>query len=89
MSSTSLNSTFKRVKLLLGLKSIIFWDMTPCSVLSCTQRSSETSTTIRFEEFEDVSEEHRVQLNALHGIISQKMILFITTAVKTSDPTYY
>jgi hypothetical protein len=24
----------------------------------------------------------------LHGVISQKMILFITTAVKTSNPTY-
>jgi hypothetical protein len=30
-----------------------------------------------------------VQLNALHGVISQKMILFITTAVKTSDPTSF
>jgi hypothetical protein len=39
---------------------IIFWDMTPCSPLSC---------------------------NGLHGVISQKMILFITTAVKTSNPT--
>jgi hypothetical protein len=28
------------------------------------------------------------QLNGLHGIISQKMILFIITAVKTSNPTY-
>jgi hypothetical protein len=26
-------------------------------------------------------------LNGLHGVISQNMILFITTAVKTSDPT--
>jgi hypothetical protein len=29
-----------------------------------------------------------VQLNGLHGVISQKMILFITTAVKTSNPKY-
>jgi hypothetical protein len=29
----------------------------------------------------------RVQLYGLHGVISQKMILFITTAVKTSNPT--
>jgi hypothetical protein len=27
------------------------------------------------------------QLNGLHGVISQKIILFITTAVKTSNPT--
>jgi hypothetical protein len=26
--------------------------------------------------------------SGLHGVISQKMILFITTAVKTSNPTY-
>jgi hypothetical protein len=25
--------------------------------------------------------------NGLHGVISQKMIFFITTAVKTSNPT--
>jgi hypothetical protein len=35
----------------LVMKSIIFWDMTPCCPL-------------------------RVQLNGLHGVISQKMILF-------------
>jgi hypothetical protein len=30
-----------------------------------------------------------VQLNVLHGVISQKMMLFITTAVKTSNPTTF
>jgi hypothetical protein len=25
--------------------------------------------------------------NGLHGVISQKIVLFITTAVRTSDPT--
>jgi hypothetical protein len=28
-----------------------------------------------------------VELNGLHGVIFQKMILFITTSVKTSNPT--
>jgi hypothetical protein len=28
-----------------------------------------------------------LKLNGLDGVISQKMILFITTAVKTSNPT--
>jgi hypothetical protein len=37
----------------------------------------------------DVPPKLRVQLNGLHGVISQKMILFITTAVKTSNPTIY
>jgi hypothetical protein len=27
-----------------------------------------------------------LKLNGLHGVISQKMILFITTVVKTSNP---
>jgi hypothetical protein len=52
------------IQLVLGttsiLKSIIFWDMTPCS---------------------------RLLHNRLHSVISQKMILFTTTAVKTSNPT--
>jgi hypothetical protein len=51
------------VQLKYQLKSIFFWDMTPCSALSGT--------------------------NALHGVISQKKILFKTTAVKTSNPTKY
>jgi hypothetical protein len=29
----------------------------------------------------------QLTLNGVHGITSQKMILFITTAVKTSNPT--
>jgi hypothetical protein len=34
-----------------------------------------------------VPPKRRVQLYRLHGVISQKMILFKTTAVKTSNPT--
>jgi hypothetical protein len=34
-----------------------------------------------------IPSKRRLQLNRLHSIISQKMILFITTAVKTSNPT--
>jgi hypothetical protein len=29
----------------------------------------------------------RLTLNGQHGVISQKMVLFITTAVRTSSPT--
>jgi hypothetical protein len=29
----------------------------------------------------------RLTVNGLHGVISQKIVLFITTAVRTSDPT--
>jgi hypothetical protein len=33
-------------------------------------------------------QKRRLTLNGLHGVISQKLIFFITTAVKTSNPTY-
>jgi hypothetical protein len=95
------------------LKSIIFWDMTPCSLLSCKRRFGETyrlhlqgwrnnSARSRWQAFLQVVAElflqpwrwrryvppkRRLQLNRLHGVISQKMILFITTAVRTSSPT--
>jgi hypothetical protein len=31
----------------------------------------------------------RLTLNGLHGVVSQKMVLFITTAVKTSSPNLF
>jgi hypothetical protein len=36
-----------------------------------------------------VPSKRRVPLNALHGVVSQKKILFKTTAVKTSNPTAF
>jgi hypothetical protein len=36
-----------------------------------------------------VPPKRRLKLNGLQGITSQKMILFITTTVKTSNPTYH
>jgi hypothetical protein len=53
-------------------------------------------TTLDYEEYHlqgrrkwrrYVPPKRRLQLNRLHGVISQKMILFITTAVKTPNPT--
>jgi hypothetical protein len=57
---------------------MIFWDMTTCSPLSLNRR------------FGGTYRHHlqgRLKLNGLHGVISQKMILFKTTSVKTSNPT--
>jgi hypothetical protein len=34
-----------------------------------------------------VPPKRRLTLNGLHGVISQKMVLFITTAVRTSNHT--
>jgi hypothetical protein len=71
-------------------RSIIFWDMTLCGPFSCTQRFRGTYR-LHFQGRRwrwDVSPTCRVQLNGLHGVISQKMIFFITTAVKTKNPTF-
>jgi hypothetical protein len=91
------------------LKSIIFWDVTPCSVLRCSRCFGGTYRLhlqgwrkffskkqhwfllkfflqpCRWRRY--VPPKRRLHLNTLHGVTSQKMILFITTAVKTSNPT--
>jgi hypothetical protein len=36
----------------------------------------------------DVPPKHRFTFNGLRGVISQKMVLFTTTAVRASNPTY-
>jgi hypothetical protein len=43
----------------------------------------------RVEEISSARNQQASRWQALHGVISQKMILFITTAVKTSNPTYF
>jgi hypothetical protein len=88
---------------ILYMKSIIFWDMTPCSPLSFNRRfggtyrlhlqgrrngfSKPASKVASWRWRRYVPPKRRLKPNRLHGIISQKMILFITTAVKTSNPT--
>jgi hypothetical protein len=93
------------------LKSITFWDMTPCSPLSFNRRFGGTyrlhlqgrrryvatcffvgllnlfSRPWRWRRY--VSPKRRLKLNGLQGVTSHKMILFITTAVKTSNPTMF
>jgi hypothetical protein len=82
------------------MKSIIFWDVTPCSLLSCNRRFGGTYRlhlqgrrissachllsrlvlarfilrTWRWRRY--VPPNRRLQLNRLHGVTSQKMILF-------------
>jgi hypothetical protein len=81
-----------------SMKSIIFWDVTPCSLLRCNRRFGGTITSIfrvkeNFSKNQQVSRwryvplKRQLHLNRLHGVTSQKMILFTTTAVKTSNPT--
>jgi hypothetical protein len=61
---------------LMEMESIIFRDITPCSPLRINRH------------FGGDMFLRNVGLNGLHGVISQKMVLFITTAVRTPNPTY-
>jgi hypothetical protein len=69
--------------------------MTPCSPLSCTRRFGGTyHLHLQGRRISSAPAcslvcwtNRRVQLNGLHGVISQKMILFMTTAVKPSNHT--
>jgi hypothetical protein len=84
-----------------NLRSTIFWDITPCSPLSVNRRLGRTSPLLatcvhagfllslffRPWRWRQYVPPKLLTLNGLHGVISQKMVLFITTAVKTSDPT--
>jgi hypothetical protein len=77
------------------MKSIIFWDMTPCSLLSCNRRFGGTyrlhlqGRRNNFSKKPASKQNNWLTLNGLHGVISQKLILFITTAVRTSNPTQF
>jgi hypothetical protein len=63
------------------MKSIIFWDMTPSSLLSCNWCFGGTYRLHlqgRRNHFSKNQKASRWKLNILHGVISQKMILFIS-----------
>jgi hypothetical protein len=63
----------------------MFWDMTPCSPLKVNRLSEEHFASIfRIKPETSIEEEPN---NGLHGVISQKLELFITTGVRTSDTT--
>jgi hypothetical protein len=115
---------------IIKMKSIVFWDITPCSPLRFNRRFGGTyhlhlqGRRNKFSKNQQASRffclrvcsckqvpgatcllagllnlflrpwrwrryvppRRRLKLNGLHGAISQKIILFITTAVKTSNP---
>jgi hypothetical protein len=105
-TGTQIQEAFYKMHLQLGttlsLKSTIFRDITPCSLLSVNPRFGGTYRLLatcfhvgfllslffrlwRWRRY--VPQKHWLTLNGLHGVISQKMVLFITTAVRTSNPT--
>jgi hypothetical protein len=72
------------------LKSTIFWDITPCTPLKVNRCFGETYC---FHLQGRKISRARNQLESrwqadLHDVISQKTVLFLTTAVRTSNPTY-
>jgi hypothetical protein len=71
----------------MNIKSIIFWDMTPCSPLLATCLLAGLLNLflrpLRWRRY--VPPKRRLKLNELHGVIPQKTILFITTAVKSTN----
>jgi hypothetical protein len=83
ISLTSLNSVGFEIFTAVIMKSIIFWDMTPCSRCVLTYVSVEHITAIfRVEVISSAKPNKRyvpqkrwLKLNGLHGVISQKMIL--------------
>jgi hypothetical protein len=62
------------------IKSTIIWDMMPCSPLKVNRRLRGTYCHYL---------QGRLTFDGLHSIISQKIVLFVTTAVRTSTPTLY
>jgi hypothetical protein len=80
------------------MKSTIFWDITPSRLLSVKRRFGETyhlhlqdrrnNKLSKIPAWKNVPPKRRLTLNGLYGVISQKMILIITTAVRTSNPAY-
>jgi hypothetical protein len=65
------------------MKSIIFWDVTPCSLLRCNRRSHLLTCWSCWNFFRPwrwrryVPPKHPLHLNRLHGVTSQKMIHFL------------
>jgi hypothetical protein len=61
-----------------SVKSSAFWDITPCSQLKVNRR---------FGWRRHAPRKRRLIFNGLHGVITQKIELFISTAVRSSNPT--
>jgi hypothetical protein len=71
------------------MASFIFWDKTPRSLLNTKRSFWVTSLNIqpwRWRRY--ILSKHQSTLNGLHGVISEKMGFYITTAVTASNLTY-
>jgi hypothetical protein len=66
-------------------RGIIFWDITPLATRFQAGFLLSFLLPLRWRRY--VPPKRRLTLNGLHGVIFQKMVLFITTSVRTSNPT--
>jgi hypothetical protein len=70
------------------LKSSILWDITLCFLLA-SRWFLAWLLLWSWRRRRHVAPKRRLTFNGLHGVISQKIELFITTAVRTSSPTQF
>jgi hypothetical protein len=85
-------------------QSTIIWDITPCSPLNVNRRLVGTyllhlqgrrisrvrnKPESRWQAEWYVPSKRRLTFNGLHGVISENILLFITNAVRTSNPTSF
>jgi hypothetical protein len=89
ISRSYLHETTQNAKWLTKSKSSIFWDITPCGSLKINRRfGGKCRHLLRpWRWRRHFPPKCRLTFNWLHGVISQKIELFITTAVRTSNPT--
>jgi hypothetical protein len=69
------------------MKASIFWHIPPYSPLKVNRRFGGTCRPIFRAMWRHFPQKRQLPLNGLHGVISQKMEPYITTAVRTSNPT--
>jgi hypothetical protein len=73
------NELYISSKRLSCMKSSVFWDITPCSPLKISRCFGGS--------YRLHPPKRQLTFNGLHGVISQKIERFITTSVRSSNPT--
>jgi hypothetical protein len=70
------------------LKSTIFWNMTPCSPLSCTRRSSETSGTTQRTTRRHIPEDDTLHLSLFFIFVYLRIkLMFVLMYINDDDVT--
>jgi hypothetical protein len=90
MKARSLKTMNKIFEHTLKLKNTIFWDITPCSPLKVNRRFGGTyRLNLQGRKISRARNQRESGWQGEHGVISQKIVLFITTSVRTSNPTEF